>query len=47
MLQRSGNIRSLQVDMYVTLTPQQQIALKSLLEAHTDTLQFARSKLCK
>jgi len=32
-------------DMYVTLTPQQQIALKSLLEAHIDTLQFAWSKL--
>ena len=30
--------------MYITLT-QQQIALKSLLEAHIDTLQFAWSKL--
>ena len=39
-----GNITSLQVDMYITLTPQQQIALKSLLEAHIDTLQFAWSK---
>ena len=39
-----GNIRSLQVDMYVTLT-QQQIVLKYLLEAHIDTLQFAWSKL--
>ena len=44
---KDGNITSLQVDMYVTLTPQQQIVLKYLLEAHTDTLQFARSKLCK
>ena len=42
-----GNIVILQDGMYVTLTPQQQIALKYLLEAHTDTLQFARSKLCK
>lgn len=41
---KDGNITSLQVDMYVTLTPQQQIVLKSLLEAHTDTLQFAWSK---
>ena len=41
---KDGNITSLQVDMYVTLTPQQQIALKSLLEAHIDTLQFAWSK---
>ena len=39
-----GNITSLQVDMYVTLTPQQQIVLNHLLEAHTDTLQFAWSK---
>ena len=42
-----GNIMILQVDMYVTLTPQQQIVLKYLLEAHTDTLQFVWSKLCK
>ena len=41
---KDGNIRSLQVDTYVTLTPQQQIALKSLLEAHIDMLQFAWSK---
>ena len=41
---KDGNITSLQVDMYVTLTPQQQIALKSLLEAHIDTLQFVWSK---
>ena len=40
-----GNIMILQDIMYVTLTPQQQIALKSLLEAHIDTLQFAWSKL--
>ena len=39
-----GNITSLQDSMYITLTPQQQIALKSLLEAHIDTLQFAWSK---
>ena len=42
-----GNIMILQDGMYVTLTPQQQIVLKYLLEAHTDTLQFAWSKLCK
>ena len=41
-----GNIMILQDGMYITLTPQQ-IALKSLLEAHIDTLQFAWSKLCK
>ena len=41
-----GNIMILQDKMYITLTPQQQqIALKSLLEAHIDTLQFAWSKL--
>jgi len=40
-----GNIMILQDSMYVTLTPQQQIAFKSLLEAHIDTLQFAWSKL--
>ena len=40
-----GNIMILQDSMYITLTPQQQIALKSLLEAHIDTLQFAWSKL--
>ena len=34
----------LQDSMYITLTPQQQIALKSLLEDHIDTLQFAWSK---
>ena len=39
-----GNIMILQDDMYITLTPQQQIALKSLLEAHIDTLQFVWSK---
>ena len=39
-----GNIMILQGGMYITLTPQQQIALKSLLEAHIDTLQFAWSK---
>ena len=39
-----GNIMILQNSMYITLTPQQQIALKSLLEAHIDTLQFAWSK---
>jgi len=39
-----GNIMILQDSMYITLTPQQQIALKSLLEAHIDTLQFAWSK---
>lgn len=39
-----GNIIILQDGMYITLT-QQQIALKSLLEAHIDTLQFAWSKL--
>ena len=39
-----GNIMILQDGMYITLTPQQQIALKSLLEAHIDTLQFAWSK---
>ena len=40
-----GNITNLQVDMYVTFTPQQQIFSKYLLEAHIDTLQFAWSKL--
>lgn len=40
-----GNIMILQDGMYITLTPQQQIALKSLLEAHIDTLQFAWSEL--
>ena len=40
-----GNIMILQDKMYITLTPQQQISLKSLLEAHIDTLQFAWSKL--
>ena len=40
-----GNIIILQDSMYITLTPQQQIALKSLLEAHIDTLQVAWSKL--
>ena len=39
-----GNIMILQDDMYITLTPQQQIALKSLLEAHIDMLQFVWSK---
>ena len=39
-----GNIMILQDSMYITLTPQQQIALKSLLEAHIDTLQFAWSR---
>ena len=39
-----GNIIILQDSMYITLTPQHQIALKSLLEAHIDTLQFAWSK---
>ena len=39
-----GNIMILQDSVYITLTPQQQIALKSLLEAHIDTLQFAWSK---
>jgi hypothetical protein len=39
-----GNISIHQENMYVTLTPKQQIALKSLLEAHIDTLQFAWSK---
>ena len=39
-----GNIMILQDGMYITLTPHQQIALKSLLEAHIDTLQFAWSK---
>ena len=39
-----GNIMILQDSMYITLTPQQQIALKSLLEDHIDTLQFAWSK---
>ena len=39
-----GNIMILQDGMYITLTPQQQIALKSLLEAHIDMLQFAWSK---
>ena len=39
-----GNIMILQDSMYITLTPQQQIALKSLLEAHIDTLQFAWGK---
>ena len=34
----------LQDSMYITLTPQQQIALKSLLEAHIDALQFEWSK---
>lgn len=41
---KDGNITSLQVDMYVTLTPQQQIALKYLLEVHIDTLQYTWSK---
>lgn len=40
-----GNIMISQDGMYITLTPQQQIALKYLLEAHIDTLQFAWSKL--
>ena len=40
-----GNIMILQDSMYITLTPQQQIALKSLLEAHIDTLQFAWSEI--
>ena len=40
-----GNIMILQDCMYITLTPQQQIALKSLLEAHIDMLQFVWSKL--
>ena len=40
-----GNIMILQDSMYIALTPQQQIALKSLLEAHIDTLQFVWSKL--
>ena len=40
-----GNIMILQDGMYITLTPQQQIALKSLLEAHIDTLQFVEGKL--
>ena len=39
-----GNIMILQDGMYITLTPQQQTALKSLLEAHIDMLQFAWSK---
>ena len=39
-----GNIMILQDKMYITLTPQQQIALKSLLEAHIDMLQFVWSK---
>ena len=39
-----GNIMILQDGMYITLTPQQQIALKSLLEAHIDTLQYTWSK---
>ena len=39
-----GNIMILQDKMYITLTPQQQIALKSLLEAHIGTLQFAWSR---
>ena len=39
-----GNIMILQDGMYITLTPQQQIALKSLLEAHIDMLQFVWSK---
>ena len=39
-----GNIMILQDSMYITLTPQQQIALKSLLEAHIDTLQYVWSK---
>ena len=39
-----GNIMILQDSMYITLTPHQQIALKSLLEAHIDALQFAWSK---
>ena len=39
-----GNLMILQDGMYITLTPQQQIALKSLLEAHIDTLQFAWSR---
>ena len=39
-----GNIMILQDSMYITLTPQQQIALKSLLEAHIDMLQFVWSK---
>ena len=41
---KDGNIMILQDSMYITLTPQQQIALKSLLEDHIDTLQFAWSK---
>ena len=40
-----GNIMILQDSLYVTLTPQQQIVLKSLLEAHIDMLQFTWSKL--
>ena len=44
-LVKDGNIMILQDGTYITLTPQQQIALKSLLEAHIDTLQFAWSKL--
>ena len=39
-----GNIMILQDSVYITLTPQQQIALKSLLEANIDTLQFEWSK---
>lgn len=39
-----GNIMILQDGMYITLTPQQQIALKSLLEANIDTLQFTWSR---
>ena len=39
-----GNIMILQDSMYITLTPQQQIALKSLLEAHIDTLQYTWSR---
>jgi len=39
-----GNISLHQENMFITLTPQQQIALKSLLESHIDTLQFAWSK---
>ena len=39
-----GNIMILQDSVYITLTPQQQIALKSLLEAHIDMLQFEWSK---
>ena len=39
-----GNIMILQDNMYITLTPQQQIALKSLLEAHIDTIQVAWGK---